>query len=56
MTGVQTCAFPIYSGTPDKADAATVERYRTMAAKLGGDREARVKAAAKARAQAGDKG
>lgn len=49
-------APPFDSGSPDKADATTVERYRAMAAKLGGDREARVKAAAKARAQAGDTG
>ena len=37
-------APPFDSGTPDKADAATVARYRAMAAKLGGDREARVRA------------
>ena len=37
-------APPFDSGTPEKADAATVARYRAMAAKLGGDREARVRA------------
>lgn len=37
---------PFDSDTPEKADAATLERYKTMVAKLAGDREARVKAAA----------
>ena len=46
-------APPFDSGTPEKADAATVERYRTMSDKLGGNREARVKAVAQARANVG---
>jgi cyclohexyl-isocyanide hydratase len=37
---------PFDSGTPDKADAATLARYREMVAKIAGDREARVKAIA----------
>ncbi len=39
-------APPFDSGTPDKADAATVARYREMVAKNAPDREARVKAVA----------
>jgi cyclohexyl-isocyanide hydratase len=39
-------APPFDSGTPDKADAATLERYRAMVAERAGDREARVRAAA----------
>jgi cyclohexyl-isocyanide hydratase len=37
---------PFDSGTPEKADAATLARYRDMVAKIAGDREARVKAVA----------
>jgi cyclohexyl-isocyanide hydratase len=39
-------APPFDSGTPEKADAATVARYREMVAKNAGDREARVRALA----------
>lgn len=39
-------APPFDSGTPEKADAATLDRYRTMVAKNAPDREARVKAVA----------
>ena len=39
-------APPFDSGTPEKADAATLALYHRMVAKLAGDREARVKAAA----------
>jgi len=39
-------APPFDSGTPEKADAATLERYREMVAKNAGDREARVRAVA----------
>lgn len=39
-------APPFDSGTPDKADAATLGRYKAMVAKAAGDREARVKAVA----------
>lgn len=39
-------APPFDSGTPEKADAATLDRYRAMVAGLAGDREARVKAIA----------
>jgi cyclohexyl-isocyanide hydratase len=39
-------APPFDSGTPEKADAATLERYRAMVAKNAPDREARVKAVA----------
>ncbi len=37
---------PFDSGTPDKADAATLERYHAMVRRSAGDREARVKAMA----------
>ena len=37
---------PFDSGTPDKADAATLARYRDMIAKNAGDRETRVRAVA----------
>jgi cyclohexyl-isocyanide hydratase len=40
---------PFDSGTPDKADAATLARYREMVAKNAADREARVKAVALSR-------
>ena len=39
-------APPFDSGTPEKADAATLDRYRAMVAQMAGDREARVKAIA----------
>lgn len=39
-------APPFDSGTPEKADAATVARYRAMVAERAGDREARVRAVA----------
>lgn len=39
-------APPFDSGTPDKADAATIARYRAMVAARAGDREARVRAVA----------
>lgn len=39
-------APPFDSGAPEKADAATLERYREMVAKNAGDREARVRAVA----------
>ena len=39
-------APPFDSGTPDKADAATIARYCDMVAKNAGDREARVRAVA----------
>lgn len=39
-------APPFDSGSPDKADAATLERYRVMAAKHAPDRPARYQAAA----------
>jgi cyclohexyl-isocyanide hydratase len=39
-------APPFDSGTPDKADAATIARYRAMVAKNAGDRELRVRAIA----------
>ena len=39
-------APPFDSGTPEKADAATLERYREMVAKNADDREARVRAVA----------
>ncbi len=41
-------APPFDSGTPDKADAATIARYRAMVAAKAGDREARVRAVAEA--------
>ena len=37
---------PFDCGSPDKADAATLERYTAMVAKHAGDREARVRAIA----------
>jgi cyclohexyl-isocyanide hydratase len=37
---------PFDSGTPAKADAATLERYKAMVAKGAGDRETRVRAIA----------
>jgi cyclohexyl-isocyanide hydratase len=39
-------APPLDSGSPDKADAATIERYRAMVAKHAADRPARYRAAA----------
>jgi cyclohexyl-isocyanide hydratase len=39
-------APPFDSGTPEKADAATLARYRAMVAKNAPDREARVRAVA----------
>jgi cyclohexyl-isocyanide hydratase len=39
-------APPFDSGTPEKADAATLERYRAMVAAKAGDRETRVRAIA----------
>ena len=39
-------APPFDSGTPDKAAAATLDRYRAMVARNVPDREARVKAIA----------
>jgi cyclohexyl-isocyanide hydratase len=39
-------APPFDSGTPDKADAATLARYRALVAKNAPDREARVRAIA----------
>jgi cyclohexyl-isocyanide hydratase len=44
-------APPFDSGTPDKADAATLARYREMVAKTAPDREARVRAVAETLAQ-----
>jgi len=41
-------APPFDSGTPEKADAATLARYREMVAKNAPDREARVRALAEA--------
>ncbi len=38
---------PFDSGSPEKADAATLARYHAMIARVAGDREARVKAVAK---------
>jgi cyclohexyl-isocyanide hydratase len=39
-------APPLDSGSPEKADAATLERYRAMVAKHAADRPARYRAAA----------
>jgi cyclohexyl-isocyanide hydratase len=39
-------APPFDSGTPEKADAATRDRYTAMVAKMAGDREARIRAIA----------
>ena len=47
-------APPFDSGTPEKADAATLDRYRAMVAKNAPDREARVRAVAAALNQTGD--
>jgi cyclohexyl-isocyanide hydratase len=41
-------APPFDSGTPEKADAATLDRYRAMVAKNAPDREMRVRAVAEA--------
>ncbi|WP_188053112.1 DJ-1/PfpI family protein [Sphingosinithalassobacter sp. CS137] len=43
-------APPFDSGSPDRADAATLERYRTIAARQAPDREARIRAVAEAMA------